>query len=307
MPLIIGTTVMIGKLLQRPGMKRKKTRSMLRPVSAEDFRSWRRFKKTVKMGSGIFNNGWEVIREDESAIDRKIRLENLSEAKRIYHRRKAKEWDAAHPEETRNRKKRWSQNHKQYSDYSKEREKQLRYAKRKNMEKKLADKRKKIMCIYGVSGSGKTLASLHLKKKYGAQVICSYTTRPMRPKEVDGVDHFFVSEVPDKDTMLAYTQYGGYEYWALKSDVQGDITVYVIDEAGINMLDKLQDEFRIYPVRTERSETKRLKAGVSEERIARDRNRQKLNRSVFAVVENVGTKAQFYRKIESVYERILKL
>ena len=61
------------------------------------------------MGSGIFNNDWEVIREDESAIDRKIRLENLSEDKRIYHRRKAKEWDAAHPEETRNRKKRWSQ------------------------------------------------------------------------------------------------------------------------------------------------------------------------------------------------------
>jgi len=258
------------------------------------------------MESGIFKNGWEVIREDEDAEAVRNRSERLNPKEREYHARKAKEWDLAHPERTRERKRRWSQSHKQYSDYSKERDKQLRYLKRKNMKKKLADKRKKIMCIYGVSGSGKTLASMHLKKKYGAQVICSYTTRPMRSGEVDGVDHYFVSEVPDKETMLAYTQYGGYEYWALKSDVRGDITVYVIDEAGINMLDKLQDEFRIYPVRTERSETKRLKAGVSEERIARDRNRQKLNRSVFAVVENVGTKAQFYRKIESVYERILK-
>ena len=70
-----------------------------------------------------------------------------------------------------------------------------------------------IVCIVGSSGSGKTFLAQHLEKTQEIPVVISYTTRPMREGEVDGVEHWFVGPdrvkqaKKDKD-ILAYTKFG---------------------------------------------------------------------------------------------------
>lgn len=170
--------------------------------------------------------------------------------------------------------------------------------------KKARDKRPKVLCLYGPSGSGKTLGAAYLGKRYGIPVICSYTTRPMRKGEKDGVDHYFVNEVPSHDEMLAYTKYGGYEYWALKSDADHPVVVYVVDEVGISQMQK-QDYFRIFPLRIERTEIQRRKSGVSEERIERDRTRPNVSIKAYRKITNNQDKVLFYAKLRYVYDLIV--
>ena len=48
--------------------------------------------------------------------------------------------------------------------------------------------------IAGKTCSGKTRIVSELCKKFGYKKIVTYTTRPIRDKEVDGVDYHFISE-----------------------------------------------------------------------------------------------------------------
>ena len=95
-----------------------------------------------------------------------------------------------------------------------------------------------IIAIVGDSGAGKTTLTQYLNREYGIPELCSYTTRPMRPGEVDGVDHFFVQSdrKPYMSAMLAYTEFGDYEYWTELKDVGMGPQTYVIDEKGLRQL-----------------------------------------------------------------------
>lgn len=99
--------------------------------------------------------------------------------------------------------------------------------------------RRKVLCIVGASGSGKdTIARLLEKTDIGFKVLVSHTTRPMRPGERNHREHIFHDPTKnigyDKMDMLAYTQFGGYEYWANFNDLSTTrINVYVIDEKGL--------------------------------------------------------------------------
>ena len=261
------------------------------------------------MESGI-SNGWELQPDDEIE-ERKTELGNPHYFK---HRDIIKE-----------NVRKWRENNREiYLEYERKRTQrrklegkprkprkltklQMRKKKQRYMRNVRArDKRPKIICLFGASGSGKTAASLYLKKKYDLPVICSYTTRPMREGEVDGVDHYFVKDVPPREEMLAYTVYGGYEYWALKSDAMFPMVVYVVDEAGINEMIKM-DDIRIYPVHIIRTEIQRRKSGVSEERIARDRDRVAPEFNVRVAITNNRKKLHFYKKLRDMYEKIKKL
>lgn len=94
----------------------------------------------------------------------------------------------------------------------------------------------KLITITGPSGAGKDTVALMLSDLDGYKVLCSYTTRPKREGEIDGVEHHFVEkcDVPH-DKMLAYTQYGGYEYWTTIDQVT-DKAIYVIDEDGLSFV-----------------------------------------------------------------------
>lgn len=51
----------------------------------------------------------------------------------------------------------------------------------------------KPLILVGKSGSGKTTLAQELQKR-GFRKIVTYTTRPIRPGEVNGIDYFFVNE-----------------------------------------------------------------------------------------------------------------
>lgn len=164
--------------------------------------------------------------------------------------------------------------------------------------------KKKILCIIGGSGVGKTLASLHLQNKFGANAICSFTTRPARETEVEGREHHFVDIDPPKDDVLAMVRFGNYKYYALKSQVFGDCTVYVIDESGYrNLIKRCGDEFNIYTLNIVRKRKLRVENGISYERMERDRGRIKLD-SYDYVVENNSSKSAFFQEIERVYNEV---
>lgn len=164
----------------------------------------------------------------------------------------------------------------------------------------------KILCIVGESGAGKTLASLHLQNKLGANVICSFTTRPPRPTEVEGREHHFVNIVPDPNDMLAYTNFGGYDYFALKSQVWGDCTVYVVDEDGLrNLKAEHGDKYRLFSVYITRPWSLRLRTGIRPKRMERDSSRILIPKEEYDwVIENNSTKKNLFINIEAIYNEV---
>lgn len=140
--------------------------------------------------------------------------------------------------------------------------------------------RRKVLCIVGASGSGKdTIARLLEKTDMGFKVLVSHTTRPMRPGERNHREHIFHDPTKNigyaKMDMLAYTQFGGYEFWTNFTDLSTTrINVYVIDERG---LDYLREHYShdcnirvMYVRRTDRSK-------IDESRKQRDAERRQLS------------------------------
>lgn len=136
--------------------------------------------------------------------------------------------------------------------------------------------KQKILCIIGHSGSGKTLVEDMLVRRfpYTFKKVTSCTTRPMREDELNGREHWFVNpaDKPQPEAMLAYTQYGGYEYWADASHLAPPerINTYVIDTNGMQWLKKQHgDHYDIRTLYIRRSDL----SHIDPERLERDRGR----------------------------------
>lgn len=142
----------------------------------------------------------------------------------------------------------------------------------------------KLITITGPSGAGKDTVARMLSDLGDYKVICSYTTRPKREGEIDGVEHHFVEkcDVPH-DNMLAYTQYGGYEYWTTVEQV-GDKVIYVIDEDGLKSLCEKFPGIELFKICVSAKERTRLRRGVTPERMARDKRRKRLPLSFYDAV-----------------------
>jgi guanylate kinase len=142
----------------------------------------------------------------------------------------------------------------------------------------------KLITITGPSGAGKDTVARMLSDLGGYKVICSYTTRPKREGEIDGVEHHFVEkcDVPHEN-MLAYTQYGGYEYWTTVEQV-GDNAIYVIDEDGLKSLCEKFPDIELFKICVSAKERTRLRRGVTPERMARDKRRKRLPLSFYDAV-----------------------
>lgn len=143
---------------------------------------------------------------------------------------------------------------------------------RRNME------RKKVLCIIGSSGSGKTTIERLLEQTFPLHFkrVVSCTTRPMREGETQGVEHQFVNRFEDntEGDLLAYTKYGKYEYWAKSSDlVTGKVNTYVIDVEGLRFLQRyFADKLEIRVMYVKRSK----RDDIDEDRKERDRDRMEL-------------------------------
>lgn len=136
---------------------------------------------------------------------------------------------------------------------------------------------KKIITITGPSGAGKDTAARMFARATGFPVICSYTTRPRRDGETDGREHFFVSRcTAPRSEMLAYTRFGGYEYWTCLGQL-GEAAVYVIDETGLlDLEERFADKLCLSEVYVTAGHDRIKGRGVTRERMGRDRGRTAL-------------------------------
>lgn len=142
-----------------------------------------------------------------------------------------------------------------------------------------------IIAIVGKSGSGKTTLSHYLESNEGIPAICSYTTRPMRPGEINGKDHWFVNSfnLSPLDT-LAYTYFGNNHYWTISTQVSiHKVCSYVIDEKGlIELYERWHPYYEIVSVYIHRPD----REGVDEDRKNRDYGRISFNGYYDITIDN---------------------
>lgn len=112
---------------------------------------------------------------------------------------------------------------------------------------------KNLILVIGRSGSGKDTLVRHAQEVFGAKSIPSYTDRPMRPTETEGVEHTFLTkeqftELMDRERVFAYTKIGetGYRYCTtveMLGKIEADTVFYVIDPAGYYFCARYKDQF----------------------------------------------------------------
>ena len=94
-----------------------------------------------------------------------------------------------------------------------------------------------MLILVGHSASGKTEIANELKRDYGMKKIITYTTRPIRVNEVNGIDYHFVNEeeflkLKEQDFFIETTCFNGYYYGSSKQDVKDDAVV-ILDPIGL--------------------------------------------------------------------------
>lgn len=118
----------------------------------------------------------------------------------------------------------------------------------------------------------------------------------MRYGEVNGIDHWFLPECPsDHSGFIAYTKYGGFEYWATKPDYL--MYSYVIDEVGLAYLQKnFGEECDIKAIYIDRPD----RGDIDPSRLQRDNDRPKLDVSYWKVIQNTGTLEDLKIKVRNL-------
>lgn len=80
------------------------------------------------------------------------------------------------------------------------------------------------------------------KKDIKFKAVVSYTTRPKRTYETDGVEHYFLDDekatkILADEPICAYTEIGPYVYFVTKEEIQKpENNLYIIDPDGIKYL-----------------------------------------------------------------------
>lgn len=100
-----------------------------------------------------------------------------------------------------------------------------------------------IIALLGESASGKSTIEKEICKKYGYKRIVSYTTRPPRIGEKNGIDYYFVTnedfnEMIENGYMVEHANYNGWQYGITKQDCRDD-GVVVLTPHGLRNLKKI--------------------------------------------------------------------
>jgi guanylate kinase len=108
-----------------------------------------------------------------------------------------------------------------------------------------------MIVLIGKSGSGKDTILKELKK-YGFNAIVSYTTRPKRHYEVDGVDYHFITEEEfmeklKSDFFVEHTEYRGWHYGIAKKDCDEN-GVVIVEPNGLKQLENKIDDISVFYV-----------------------------------------------------------
>ena len=94
-----------------------------------------------------------------------------------------------------------------------------------------------MLILVGPSASGKTEVANILINDYGMVRMVTYTTRPIRVGEVDGISYHFVSKeefirLKDNDEFVETVLYNGNYYGTRKSDVKVD-KIVILEPNGL--------------------------------------------------------------------------
>lgn len=200
-----------------------------------------------------------------------------------------------------------------------------------------------IILICGLSGSGKdTFAKLlacneDVKRGLPAiRIVTSYTTRPMRVGETQGKEHMFVDEGPGGRSdlanelmndnsihrlfddsiirrtvvetktyppIMAWCQYGGYEYWTYVCQFKPlPYSIYIVDEASLVELKRKSERYqtrrqvtdfhgwkRDWAFKVKTVLVTRDNIDVDAERTKRDKSRNLSHIKYDVVINNNGT------------------
>lgn len=112
---------------------------------------------------------------------------------------------------------------------------------------------KNIICIVGKTSSGKDTTARYIEKAFGIKPICSYTTRPMRNGETEGVQHYFITpeqskKIREKELVLAYTILNGNEYFSTVEGMTEETMSYIINPEGIDYLRQHSGDYKFVSI-----------------------------------------------------------
>lgn len=102
-----------------------------------------------------------------------------------------------------------------------------------------------MIVILGESASGKTtLLKRFVQANPEYHKIVTYTTRPMRKGEKDGVDYHFISQAAfdgfvKRDFFIEHAEYRDWCYGIAKADCKSDNTVAILTPSGMRALKRL--------------------------------------------------------------------
>lgn len=105
-----------------------------------------------------------------------------------------------------------------------------------------------LFLVSGPSGSGKT----SIMRRTGLPEVVSFTTRPMRNGEVDGVDYNFITlgefeQLRDDDGLVESSNYADNHYGITKQELYGKLehspAFAIVDYPGMKQLRELVDDY----------------------------------------------------------------
>ncbi len=92
---------------------------------------------------------------------------------------------------------------------------------------------KNLILLVGETGSGKDTVANKLPYKK----VVSYTTRPMRDADINGVNHWFISDEEmdelEKENLIAWTKTGEVRYCATVGSLIDNTMIYIINPDGV--------------------------------------------------------------------------
>ncbi|KAK6089495.1 hypothetical protein P3W45_001494 [Vairimorpha bombi] len=117
--------------------------------------------------------------------------------------------------------------------------------------------------ITGASGSGKTSIINHLTDKLNIPLSVSYTTRDMRPGEVDGKDYHFITKdkfnfMIENDELVEYTAFNNNYYGTGK--ISSGRMIFDLEYEGVLHFKNTNQDFLYIFIDVEKS---KLKARLS--------------------------------------------
>ena len=99
----------------------------------------------------------------------------------------------------------------------------------------------RLILLVGKTSSGKDTIARYIKDAYGINQVVSYTTRPKRPSETNGVEHIFVTDeemdsIFATQNIIAHTEFNNTRYCATAQQLEDGDKVYIIDPNGVREL-----------------------------------------------------------------------